>query len=187
MQLFQTPAFVLRWIEKLEKVLVRIELIALLLTIAAVLLWRFENTISQALIHAAMLPLSMVYYLRTLKSYPDNKYDQFLNRLINFSYCVATIGILFLVSGFLNGTVIISMAQTGIVFSIAALILFGLFWKRTSILTLSMVQRTLIFAAILLLLQISPIHKSAKEQARQKYELLEKQKSNPISEKDSSY
>ena len=165
-----TPKFILKFSEFLDKRIIRIELFSISIVLIGYLIYQSKKELGELIVNFSLISLAFAYYFLAFKECAD-KFDKFMTRLMNFSYSTSVIGVLFTISHWPGGFMILRLALIGMTITITLLMILDKVLKKISINDNSKMLRSVIILGVLLLLTFFPIHKYISNFGNSKTEL----------------
>lgn len=165
----ETPKFILKLADLIEKKLLLVELYTILISILGLVLFLLKIDNEGIILNISIIFLSLSYFILSLRNY-DNKYDKFINRLMYYSYSIALIGILFVILNFPGGITIHSVAVLSMSITLLCIYILGWLLKKLTVIEFTQIFRTLVILTLLLVLFLTPQFKELKKITKSKYE-----------------
>ena len=171
MQYGDTPKFIIKLANAIDKVLLKLEMIAVALILTGLLIQLFSITIGGLILSLTLTSLATIYFFMAYTyNNTDNNYDRFILRLVYWSYSIAVIGVLFIIQVWPVGILVFQLAKTTLILSISFIIILGPILKKLNSITTRNIIRTLVILLVVLLLYLTPSYKQLKEITRSRYE-----------------
>ena len=163
----ETPEFLVKTAGFINTIIIRLELSFISLCLIGLIIKHIDEGIGGILVSISLSSLAIVYFSLSFKKTIDN-YDHFIVRMINYSYSVSAIGILFILQIWPLGIMMHTCALSSMVLSLLFIFILGNLMQKLTVIGKIDVFRTIIILIIVSVLIFTPEYKEVKKRTQKK-------------------